>query len=153
MGIKKKKIKKPWGRPRKKHAGGRKTVMTPEVLAKLESAFAQGFSDTDACILAEIDPASLYRYNDKNPSFARKKEALKRRPLLSSVLLINKAIKEGDVTTAKWYAERKGKDEFSVRNETTGKDGAALQTKIIYIDKEEKEAYDKHIDAIVNGKS
>jgi len=139
--IKKKKIKRPRGRPKitNPKGAGRKTVMTPETIAKLESAFAQGFSDADACILAEIDVTTLHRYNQKNPNFAKKKEALKRRPLLSSVLLINKAIKEGDVTTAKWYAERKGRDEFSVRNEITGKDGTPIQT-IVLTEKELEEA-------------
>lgn len=133
-----------------KNAAGRSTVMTPEVIAKLEGAFAQGFGDKDACILAGIDLTSLYRYNIKNPDFATKRENLKRRPLLASIILINNAIKDGDVATAKWYAERKGKDEFSTRNETTGKDGAPIQKEIIYIEAEEKEAYEKHIDSIVS---
>ncbi len=44
--------------------------------------------------------------------------------------LINKALNEGDVSTAKWYAERKAKDEFSLRNEITGEDGEAIKIKI-----------------------
>lgn len=108
---------------------GRPTIVTPEVVAKLENAFAQGFTDTDACILAEISRDCLYDYIKRVPSFATKRDALRRRPLLSSVLLINKAIKEGDVATAKWYAERKAKDEFSLKTEATI--DASVTTRII----------------------
>lgn len=42
---------------------------------------------------------------------------------------------------------------FKWRNRSETENKTESTTKIIYIDKEEKEAYDKHIDAIVNGKS
>ena len=99
-------------------AAGRSTVFTKEVVEKLENAFSQGFNDSDAAILAGISREAIYDYCKRYPEFSTKKEALKRRPLLSSIVLINKAIREGDVNTAKWYAERKGKDEFSLRTET-----------------------------------
>ncbi len=40
---------------------------------------------------------------------------------------------------------------FKWRNRAETENKTETTTKIIYIDKEEKEAYDKHIDAIVNG--
>lgn len=40
---------------------------------------------------------------------------------------------------------------FKWRNRAETESKTETTTKIIYIDKEEKEAYDKHIDAIVNG--
>ena len=114
-------------KPKRLHKkNGRPTVMTNEVIAKLENAFAQGLNDTDSCILAGISRDSLYDYIKKEPTFATKKEELKRRPFLSCILKINAAIKMGDLTTARWYAERKGKDEFSLRTENTGKDGKDL---------------------------
>jgi hypothetical protein len=45
-------------------------------------------------------------------------KTLQQKPLIKSILVINKALNEGDVSTAKWYAERKAKDEFSTRQET-----------------------------------
>jgi hypothetical protein len=118
---------------------GRPTIVTPEVVAKLENAFAQGFTDTDACILADISRDCLYDYIKRVPSFATKREALRRRPFLSSVLGINKLIKAEDPTTLRWYAERKGKDEFSIRQESTGKDGGAIEHKISVTQEELRE--------------
>lgn len=117
MPKKKKRVPNPDGRP---------TKMTPATLAKLENAYSQGFTDVDACILAEIDVTTLHRYCKKNPGFAKKKEALKRRPFLKSVVGINKLIEIEDPTTIRWYAERKGKEEFSLRNELTAADGKNL---------------------------
>ena len=55
----------------------RPTVMTPEVIAKLEEAFAWGCSDIEACLWADIAPKTLYVYQEKNPEFAQRKAALK----------------------------------------------------------------------------
>ena len=130
--------------------------MTPEVVSKLEGAFAQGFSDVDACILAEIDVVTLYRYCQKHESFAKKKEALKRRPFLSTVLGINKLIKAEDPTTLRWYAERKGKDEFSTRTENTGADGAPIQMEVAVTKEKIKEVlvlFDQAMKEVEDGKT
>jgi len=58
-------------------------------------------------------------------------------------------LNEGDVSTAKWYAERKAKDEFSLKTET--EHSGELKSKVVYIEKEEKESYKKHIDKIIDG--
>ncbi len=43
--------------------------MTPDTLAKLETAFSMGLPDEQACLYAKIDPSTLYRYQEKNPKF------------------------------------------------------------------------------------
>ena len=92
---------------------GRKTVITNKTLAKLEDAFLLGHTDQEACIIAGIDEATLYRYCDKNPNFARKKELLKQNPKISARRAIVKAIQKGDISLAKWYLERKSQGEFN----------------------------------------
>lgn len=128
---------------------GRPTLMTESVVAKLKEGFAQGFNISNACIWADISRDAYYDYCRKFRNFATQCEALQKKPLIKSIVVINKALDEGDVSTAKWYAERKGKDEFSLRNEVTGENGDPV--KIVYIDKEEKEAYEKHIYEAING--
>lgn len=96
---------------------GRKTVMTPEVIAKLEEAFGWGCSDVEACLWAEIAPATLYQYQEKNPKFAERKADLKETPVLLARKTVVNAIKKGDRTTAMQYLERKKKDEFSTKTE------------------------------------
>lgn len=96
---------------------GRPFKITPDILAKLEECFLKGHSDEEACIINEIDPATLYRYCQSHPNFASKKELLKNNPKLIARRNIFKRLEEGDAEFSKWYLERKAKDEFSTKQE------------------------------------
>ena len=109
---------------------GRPIAMTPEVIKKLKEAFSQGFSIANACIWADISAQTYFDYCTANPNFSDYCKALKQKPLIKSILVINKALNEGDVSTAKWYAERKAKDEFSLRQEITGEDGEPIKMQV-----------------------
>lgn len=108
---------------------GRPTVMTPEVLHKLEEAFAIGCSDTEACSYADISPRTLYKYQEDEPEFIQRKEQLKEKPILKAKNTIVKALSEPE--HAKWYLERKRKNEFAQRSEHTGADGKDLPVPIL----------------------
>jgi len=100
--------------------------MTREVLDKLEEAFSLGCSDTEACLYADISPATLYNYQNDNPEFVERKEALKERPVLMARAVVVDSLKRKDKETARWYLERRRKKEFSARTEHTGEDGGAI---------------------------
>ena len=137
-------------KPKSEHKpNGRPTIMTDSTLAKLKEGFAQGFSVRNACIWADISQDTYFDYCKKHPSFSDQCKTLQQKPLIKSILVINKALNEGDVSTAKWYAERKGKDEFSLKTETEL--SGEVKSKVVYIEKEEKEAYKKHIDKVIDG--
>lgn len=118
----------------KKDKGGRPTVMTKEAIQKLEYAFSVGATVLEACWYAGIGKSTYYDYISDNSEFSDKVELLSQKPkFLAKVRiveaikgtddLIDKAgrvVKKGkapDVATARWYAERKMKDEFSTRVE------------------------------------
>ena len=126
---------------------GRPTIMTEATLGKLKEGFAQGFSVRNACIWADINQDTYFEYCKKHPKFSEQCKTLQQKPLIKSILVINKALNEGDVSTAKWYAERKAKDEFSLKTET--EHSGQIQSKVVYIEKEEKEAYEQHINKII----
>lgn len=137
-------------KPKSEHKpNGRPTIMTDSTLAKLKEGFAQGFSVRNACIWADISQDTYFDYCKKHPSFSDQCKTLQQKPLIKSILVINKALNEGDVSTAKWYAERKAKDEFSLKTETEL--SGEVKSKVVYIEKEEKEAYKKHIDKVIDG--
>lgn len=96
---------------------GPKTLwkMTPEVLRKLEEAFAIGASDKEACFYADIAPSSLYYYQERHPEFSERKAALKEKPILMARQTIVKNLDNPDI--AKWLLERKRKQEFSTKTE------------------------------------
>lgn len=102
---------------------GRPTVMTPEIIARLEEVFLNGASDKEACAFVGIATATLYDYCQANPEFAERKEALKEMPKYRARINIVTALNDGDKQVSLWYAERKIKEEFAQRTETTGKDG------------------------------
>ena len=112
---------------------GRPTVMTPDVVSKLEQAWAMGCSDLEACLFANISKQTLYDYQNKNPEFVDRKERLKESLVLKARTVIANALNQDDENTAKWYLERKKKAEFSTRQELTGEDGAMLQPPVINI--------------------
>lgn len=95
-----------------KDKGGRPSVMTKDTLQKLESAFLFGFSDREACLYAEIAPATLYKYCKENTGFSERKELLKEQPKMRAKIKVVQAIEKGDTKMARWYLERKDKEEF-----------------------------------------
>lgn len=99
---------------------GRPTVMTEAVLFKLETLFAQGLSDREACLIADISTSAFYNYCEENPDFKERKELLKDKPKIKAKLNIAESIEKGDIDDSKWYLERKAKDEFSTKQEIAG---------------------------------
>lgn len=111
----------------------RPTVMTPEVIAKLEEAFAWGCSDVEACLWADIAPKTLYVYQEKKPEFVQRKEQLKETPIMLARKSVLRGIKNNPELALK-LLERKKKAEYSLRQELTGADGKDLPTPIMRLD-------------------
>lgn len=104
---------------------GRPNVIDEAMLRKLEDGFSMGFSDVECCLYAGIAPSTLYKYQVEHPEFTERKAELKENPKMIAKRTVYGRL-ERDPETAKWYLERKAKDEFSQRSEHTGKDGEAL---------------------------
>lgn len=102
----------------KKNLGGRPSVIDETLLAKLEEWFSMWLTDVECCLYVDIDPATLYRYCEKNPEFRDRKEVLKNNLKMVAKANLNKTIKAWDSVDSKWYLERKSKDEFSLKTET-----------------------------------
>ena len=129
---------------KKKSNAGRPTVMTPDVLAKLEAAFSWGCTDNEACLYADINPSSLYDYQLIHPEFTKRKELLKDMPNLKARQVINAAIRQKDKQAAQWWLERKKKDEFSTRSEMIQPEPIR-----VFVTKEEQQEADDAIDLVV----
>lgn len=113
----------------KKRKVGRPTVMNEETLRKLREGFLMGFTDEEACSYAAISTTPFYEYQDKTPEFKEQKEAWKRNPTLVAKTTLYQGLTKEE--NAKWYLERKKKDEFSLRSEITGSNGEALQIEFV----------------------
>ena len=113
--------------------GGRPTVMTDDVIAKLEEAFSNGATDLQACFIANISKDSLYRYIENNPEFSERKEALKDDIKYKAKRLIKGEIEKGNVQQANWYLERKDK-EFKPKQDLTTDDNPFTPVMVKFID-------------------
>lgn len=108
--------------------------MTEYVLGKLREAFLLGCTDTEACCLADINPDTLYTYQKENPDYVAQKNKWKEMPfILARTAIINGFSEKDGGNLAIKYLERKKKDEFSVRQEVTGKDGEKLNVGIVQL--------------------
>ena len=106
------------------HAGGRPTIMTQDTINKLESVFAIGGTDKEACSYADISHQTLYNYQEKHPEFVERKEMLREKPFIKARQTVVQAL--SNPRDAQWFLERKRKGEFAVRVESTGADGKDL---------------------------
>jgi len=99
-------------KPKKKYdKPGQPTKMIPETVKKLEEAFAIGCTDMEACIYADITRQTLTTYQNANPKFLDRKNLLKQNPVLKARQRVESEL-SSDTSTAKWYLERKRKEEF-----------------------------------------
>lgn len=104
-------------RPDGKKDTGRPTVFGESELQKLETAFSLDCTDEEACIFAGVAPSSLYNYQNAHPDFLERKRLLKQKLVLKARTVIANRLNTEDADTAKWYLERKKKDEFSTKQE------------------------------------
>lgn len=99
--------------------------MDENTLKILDEAFALGCSDTEACLMANISPKTLYNYQNENPEYLQRKNQLKETPVLIARTAVVRSLKQNP-QLALQYLERKKKAEFAPRTELTGSEGTPL---------------------------
>lgn len=104
--------------------------MTPHVLEQLEIAFKLGSGKQEACDYAGISHNTLNLYEKKHPQFSEEIRKWRQNQTLLARTVVHKDMKNGDGLTARWWLERRVKEEFSTRNETTGADGSDVRITI-----------------------
>lgn len=116
---------------------GRHETVTPEMADRIMAFFKMGLNDDETCEQVGIAPSVLYSYQTRHPEFLEKKRLAKtnlvaraRRELFAGLQSKDEKVR---VDTAKWVLERRAKDEFSTRQEVTGKDGESITPPTINI--------------------
>ena len=89
----------------------RPTKRTPEIITKLEQAFAIGCDNREACIYAEVPESTFYAWTEKDPELLERFHALKERPILKAKQRVVKGIDES-YNNAMDYLKRKKRLEF-----------------------------------------
>lgn len=96
----------------------RPTKRSTELVNKLEYAFSLGCSVTEACLYADISRETYYKWCKEDPKLSDRLEELKEMPILIARDTVIKGIKR-DPELALKFLERRKKDEFSVKSEST----------------------------------
>lgn len=104
---------------------GRPTVMTEEVIRKIEEVAALDGSVAEMALYAGVHVDTIYSYMAQNKEFSDRIQALSERPVLKARQTIVKSLETPQ--GAQWYLSRKKKDEFAERVEQTGKNGEPLK--------------------------
>lgn len=114
-------------KPKRKHAKsttltvhrpvGRPTVMTEDVLRKLETAYLLGCTDIEACFSAGIGRRTLSDYEEAHPEFSQRKKELRKNPIYQARNAVLNAILKGDAKTAIWLLTHKCKKEFGTQRQ------------------------------------
>lgn len=94
---------------------GRPTIISPEIILKLEEAFSLGCTALEACFFAGISKSAFYELVKREPELKDRFDELKETPVLKARQTVIKNL--SDVETAQWYLERKAKSEFAQRYE------------------------------------
>jgi len=79
-----------------------------------------GLNDVEACLVAGIHKSTLYRYQNSHPEFLERKSDLKSNPIVKAKTTVYKLL-DTDISTAKWYLERKAREEFGQQIDITHK--------------------------------
>lgn len=128
--VKRQVKKKKNGRPTNRSHAGRPTVMTDEVIAKLEQVFAMDGTIQEAIYFAGISKDSYYDFLKLNPEYSERFEALRNKPVLLARQTVVKKLSE-NYSNAMDYLSRKAKKEFSQRTEVTGAGGESLMQPVL----------------------
>ena len=91
----------------KGNGAGRPSVMTKEVLAKLDELWTVGATVAEAAKYLEISEDSIYKHKRENPEYNKHIETLKGLTGLKAKINIKNGIQGGDKHDSKWYLERK----------------------------------------------
>lgn len=89
---------------------GRPTVVTPEVIRKLETVFAMDGTVEEAIFYSGISRSTYYDWVKAHPDYSDRFEQLRQRPVLKARETVIKDLV--NPSGAQWYLSRKRKAEF-----------------------------------------
>lgn len=96
-------------------SGGRPTVISDEVVWKLEAALRDGFNVSEACLTSGVSRTAYYERKAADEAFADKMELAQKYVTIRAKKVVVQAIDDGNFNAAKWWLEHRERDEFGSR--------------------------------------
>ena len=122
---------------------GRPSLFTPEVVAKLEELFSRNSSITSACKFVGVSTDAYYDECKRNPDFLVRMQRAMEYVNTMADRTIAKAIRDGDVSTSRWYKEKTDEryktkpTTINMQQETDGANGTTSQGLLVQFTLEE----------------
>jgi len=96
-----------------------KKVDIEEYLTNIRPYLEAGCSLYEACNHALIPYTTVIDYQNNDEDIRKKIERMQNVPILAALQVVTDDVRAGNVDTAKWYLERKRKQEFSTKSEVS----------------------------------
>lgn len=96
-------------------SGGRPTVISGEIVRKLEAALRDGFNVSEACLVSGVSRTAYYERKAADEAFADKMELAQKYVTIRAKKVVIQAIDDGNFNAAKWWLEHRERDEFGPR--------------------------------------
>lgn len=97
----------------------RPTVITAKVVRLLVTCFQNGLTVRQACWQSGVSHEAYYQRLRSDSEFADIMSKAQQLPSMTARNNVLKAIKKGDLSSSRWWLERKDKEEFSSKADVT----------------------------------
>ena len=98
--------------------------LNEKTVNKLEEAFSIGADIPAACYFANISKQTYYNWINDNKELKEEFDRLREKPVMRAYRTVSDDLNKSE--TAKWFLERKRRNEFAPRQEVTGAGGEPL---------------------------
>lgn len=126
----KKQLRRWYLKEKAKNSVGRPRAIGEKELRLLKEAFFMGCTNREACLYADVAESTFYDFLKEYPEYSEKIDIWKNYEKIKARMVVHKALDKGDRDMAKWYLERKAKDEFSTKQEVD----ATVNNRVVIID-------------------
>lgn len=97
---------------------GRPTKYSDSIVREFERAFRIGMTDQRACEYIGVNPDTYYDWIKKKKGFSERVDRAKLYLRIKATqVVVHSIVKDQNVASARWWLERKYREEFSPKNE------------------------------------
>lgn len=118
-----------------RYEGIRPEGVKPEVWERLVIAWENGLSDREAAFFVSqkqglyLKESDIKKWIAENPDVGELRDYLQSYLLVEAKMNLKESLEKGDISTSKWYLERKKADEFSTKS-AVAFEGAVVELSI-----------------------
>jgi len=107
---------------------------TDKVISDLKYGLMRDFTVMEACTYARINPDTYYRWVKESDDFAEEMVIAQQHMSNLAKKVIMDTLEDGDKDSAKWWLERRRKENYALRQETQHSGIIKTDSKVTFVD-------------------